>query len=155
MFPCSVFPPVALLHHLIYNTDSEPLACPRNVSFSYLYGWSNFWFRTFEDLPVLSFASRKISWKHENVLWLQKWTRRRFGRVSRTLDFSKLKYHLKSWTSPKPFPSCQKPLFQSESKWEAVDKKIVFFYSHSNKMVVFMSSFKHVAQTHLTEDFNV
>ena len=43
----------------------------------------------------------------ENVLWLQNWKRRRFGLVSRTVDFSKLKF----WTSPKPFPSCLKPLF--------------------------------------------
>ena len=91
--------------------------------------------RTCEDLSVFYFASRKMSRKNENVLWLQKWKRRRFGRVSRTLDFSKLKSHLKSWTSPKTFPSGQKPVFQSESKCEAIDIKIVF-HSHSNKCLI-------------------
>ena len=111
--------------------------------------------RTCEDLSVFYFASQKMSWKHENVLWLQKWKRRRFERVSRTLDFSKLKSHLKSWTSPKPFPSCQKPLFQSESKCEAIDIKIFFILIQINVSFKFMSSFKRVAQTHLTDDFNV
>ena len=146
MFPCSVFPPVALLHHLIYNTDSEPLACPRNVSFSYLYSWSNFWFLT--NLrgfaSVLQLLAEKCQESTKMCCGFKKWTRHCFGPVSRTLDFSKLKSHLKSWSSPKPFPSCQKPLFQSESKCEAIDMKIVF-NSHSNKMLVFMSSFKRGA----------
>ena len=117
MLPCSVFPPVALLHHLIYNTDSEPLACPRNIRFhiSTADQISDF-SRICEPLSVFYFASRNMSRKNENVLWLQKWKSRRFGRVSWTL-----KSHLKSWTSPKPFPSCQKPLFskrvQMRSYW--------------------------------------
>jgi len=32
----------------------------------------------------------------------------------------------------RPFPSCTKPLFQSEVKWEAIDMKTIFF-SHANK----------------------
>ena len=127
MFPCSVFPPEALLHHLIYNADSEPLACPRNVSFSYLYSWSNSDFsRTCEDLPVFYFAGRKMSRKHENVLWLQKWKRRRFGRVSRTLDFSKLKSHLKSRTPPKPFPSSQCLCFKASLNAKLLIWKLFF-----------------------------
>ena len=31
-----------------------------------------------------------------------------------------------------PFPSCPKPLFQSEAKCEAIDGKVLF-YSHANK----------------------
>ena len=31
-----------------------------------------------------------------------------------------------------PFPSCPKPLFQSEAKCEAIDMKMIF-YSHANK----------------------
>ena len=96
----------------------------------------------------------KNSWKHENVSWLQNWKRRRFGRVSRTLDFSKLK----SWTSPKPFSSCLKPLFQSEARSETrcIDMKKIF-YSHTNKMAVFMPTLTSscVVHTHLTDDFNV
>ena len=127
MFPCSVFPPVALLHHLIYNTDSEPLVCPRNVSFhiSTADQISDF-SRTCEDLSVFYFAGRKMSRKHENVLWLQKWKRRRFGRVSRTLDFSKLKSHLKSGTSPKPFPSSQCLCFKASLNAKLLIWKLFF-----------------------------
>ena len=32
----------------------------------------------------------------------------------------------------RPFPSCPKPLFQSEAKCKATDKKMIF-YSHGNK----------------------
>ena len=155
MFPCSVFLPEALFHHVIYNTDSKPLACPPNVSFSYLYGWSNFWFLSnlWGFVSVL-LCRMKNSWKHENVWWLQNWKRRRFGRVSRTLEFSKLK----SWTSPKPFSSCLKPLFQSEASSETrcIDMKKIF-YSHANKMAVFMPTLTSscVVHTHLTDDFNV
>ena len=57
MFPCSVFLPEALFHHVIYNTNSKPSACPPNVSFSYLYvdQISDF-SRTCEDLSVFFFA---------------------------------------------------------------------------------------------------
>ena len=131
------------------------LACPPNVSFSYLYGWSNFWFLSnlWGFVSVL-LCRPKNSWKHENVLWLQNWKRLRFGRVSRTLDFSKLR----SWTSPKPFSSGLKPLFQSEARSETrcIDMKKIF-YSHANNMAVFMPTLMSscVVHTHLTDDFNV
>ena len=35
--------------------------------------------------------------------------------------------------SNKPFPSCPKPLFQSEAKCETIDMKLWFFYSYANK----------------------
>ena len=44
-------------------------------------------------------------------------------------------------TSNNPFPSCPKPLFQRKGKGKAVDKKMIFFYSHGNETHFLRKSF--------------
>ena len=41
----------------------------------------------------------------------------------------------------RPFPSCSKPLFQSDAKCKAVDMKMIIQYSHANKTNFHMKGF--------------
>ena len=34
-----------------------------------------------------------------------------------------------------PFPSCTKPLFQREAKWEAIGMKMILYF-HANKLII-------------------
>ena len=52
---------------------------------------------------------------------------------SRLCTFGTVRNKLCLQLTHRPFPSCLKPLFQNEAKFNAIDMKMIFFYSHANK----------------------
>ena len=51
-----------------------------------------------------------------------------------------------------PFPSCTKPLFQREAKWEAIDMKMIFYIFMQIKLII-TRKVLHLASFSIWESF--